>query len=105
MSKETSEESVKERVEQKGGEYWNPETPGERLVGVVTDMKDGLYGTQWTIKTPSGEELITPSHRVLQTLMSKAVEGTEVEIEYLEEKESTTKGKSNTKMYKVWFLE
>ena len=61
---------------------------------------------QYTIKKQSdGEEVLTPSHKVLQNRMQKATVGTQVEIIYRGNEPPKVRGQNPTEMYEVFFIE
>ncbi len=96
----------KNYVKQEGSEMWMPTEEKEELEGEVTHINvEGLYGTQYTIKKADGEEILTPSHKVLQIRMHKAKVGTEVKIVYVKEEAPKIRGQNPTKIYEVFFAE
>lgn len=88
---------------QEGSGLWLPEKEGDELIGEVTDVKEGTYGNQFVIKKQDGEEIRTPSHKVLQNRMTDATVGTKVKIVYIGEEPPSVKGQNPTKMYDVFF--
>lgn len=89
-----------EKVEM--GKYWNPENDGDELVGEVTEMTSGIYGSRWTVKNDDGEELLTPSHKVLQSRMSSVKVGETVKIIFKGTQPPAVRGQNPTKMYEVF---
>ena len=89
--------------EQTGSGMWMPENPGDSLEGTVIDVKEGTYGNQYVIKKADNEEVLTPSHKVLQNRMGMAVKGTTVRITYVKSELPTVKGNHPTRIYKVEF--
>lgn len=96
-----------ERVKQEGAGIWFGEKDGDKLEGEVTHInREGLYGVQYTIKKQdSGDEVLTPSHKVLQNRMQKAEVGTQVEIIYKGNEPPKVRGQNPTEMYEVYFIE
>ena len=95
-----------EYVKQEGAGIWIPEKEGYELIGEVVDvLTEGSYGTQWGIKKDDGEEIKTPSHKVLQNRMAKAVVGTELKIVHTGTEPPAIKGYNPTSMYDVFFKE
>lgn len=93
-------------VKQEGAGIWLPEEEKEELIGEVTHVNtEGLYGTQYTIKKDDGEEVLTPSHKVLQNRMQKADKGTKVKIVFTGTEPPKIRGQNETKMYDVFFDE
>ena len=89
---------------QEGAGIWIPEKEGDELIGEVTFVNtEGLYGVQYTIKDEKGEEVKTPSHKVLQNRMQKAQVGTEVKIVYKGNEPPKIRGQNPTEMYEVFF--
>lgn len=111
MGKEVKEEKVVEQPtdgwqKQQGPPMWMPEVGGEELMGVVTDIVDGLYGNQYMIKPVGEEELIkTPSHKVLVNRMVEVKKGDMVKLIFVEEQPPAVKGQNPTKMYDVYIKE
>ena len=88
---------------QEGAGIWIPEKEGEILAGEITEKdKEGLYGTQYTIKKSNGEEIKTPSHKVLQARMSKISPGDQVKLVFINEVPPAVKGQKPTKIYEVY---
>lgn len=93
-------------VKQEGAGIWLPQEKGEQLEGEVTHInREGLYGVQYTVKKKDGDEVLTPSHKVLQNRMQKAKEGTKVKIEYKGNEPPKIRGQNPTEMYEVYFDE
>ena len=91
---------------QEGAGIWLPTVEKTELVGEVTHInREGLYGTQYTIKTKDGNEVLTPSHKVLQARMIKAKIGTVVKIVLTGTEPPKVKGQKPTTMYDVYFEE
>ncbi len=97
---------MSEYVKQEGAGIWLPEKENEELEGEVTHInREGLYGVQYTVKKSDDEEVLTPSHKVLQNRMQKAKVGTKVKIVYTGTEPATVKGNNPTTMYEVFFKE
>ena len=97
---------MSEWKKQEGASIWLPEKEGDTLEGEVVSVNpEGLYGVQYTVKKSDGEQMLTPSHKVLQNRMSKAKVGTKLKIEFMGEEVNKTKGQNPTKMYDVYFDE
>ncbi len=93
-------------VKQEGAGIWLPEKEKEELEGEVTHINtEGLYGVQYTIKKSDGDEVLTPSHKVLQNRMQKAEKGTKVKIVFTGTEPPKIRGQNETKMYDVFFDE
>lgn len=80
---------------------WLPEKVGDILIGTILEKRDGSYGPQWLIKLETGEELWTPSHKVLQNRMNMIMLGSTVKIEKAEDLPPKVRGQNPTSMYKV----
>lgn len=94
------------RVKQEGAGIWLPENAGQKLEGEVTHInREGMYGTQYTVKKDDGEEVLTPSHKVLQNRMLKAEVGTKIEIEFIGTEPPKIRGQNPMAMYDVYFIE
>lgn len=91
-----------EYVRQEGAGLWLPEKEGDELKGEVTEIVTGTYGQQFVIKKSDGEEIKTPSHKVLQNRMVKIKTGDHIKIVYLKEEPPTLKGNNPTKLYDVF---
>lgn len=93
-------------VKQEGAGIWLPQKEKEELVGEVTHInREGLYGVQYTIKKSDDDEALTPSHKVLQNRMAKAVVGTKVKIIFTGTEAPKIRGQNPTSMYEVYFDE
>ncbi len=93
-------------VKQEGAGIWLPEKEDEELEGEVTHVnREGLYGVQYTIKKADGEEILTPSHKVLQNRMQKAEVGTKVKIVSKGTEPPKIRGQNPTSIYEVYFME
>ena len=93
-------------VKQEGAGIWLPKEEKEELVGEVTHINtEGLYGTQYTIKKGDKEEVLTPSHKVLQNRMQKAIVGTKVKIVFVGTEAPKIRGQNPMSMYDVFFDE
>lgn len=90
---------------QEGKGFWIPENEGDELIGEVTSIREGDYGNQYCIKKEDGEEIFTPSHKVLQNRMADAAVGTTVKIVYTGTEPPAQKGYKPTQMYDVFFAE
>ncbi len=94
------------RVLQEGAGIWLPSKEGDKLEGEVTHINtEGLYGVQYTVKKSDGDEVLTPSHKVLQNRMQKAKVGTKVDIEFTGTEPPKIRGQNATCMYEVYFIE
>ena len=72
----------------------------DEIIGKVQGVHEGKFGTRWTIEQKEGEQIITPSHKILQAKMQGVEFGTDVKIIYDGEEDS---GKGNpTKLYTVF---
>ncbi len=95
-----------EYVKQEGAGIWLPEKANDELIGEVTHIDtEGLYGTQYVVKKEDGDEVRTPSHKVLQNRMQKAVVGTKVKIVFSGTEAPKIRGQNPTSMYDVFFKE
>lgn len=94
-------------VKQEGAGIWLPKDEKDTLEGEVTHINtEGLYGTQYTIKPKEGgDEVLTPSHKVLQNRMQKAKVGTKVKIVFTGQEAPKIRGQNHTQMYDVFFDE
>ena len=93
-------------VKQEGVGLWLPQKEKDELEGQVTNINtEASYGTQYTIKKNNGDEVLTPSHKVLQNRMQKATVNTKVKIVYMGNEPPKIKGNNPTEMYEVFFDE
>ena len=91
---------------QEGAGIWLPKEEKDELEGEVTHINtEGLYGVQYTVKKSDGEEVLTPSHKVLQNRMQKAVVGTKVKIVFVGTEAPKIRGQNPMSMYDVYFDE
>lgn len=81
--------------------FWNPKVVDECLVGEVIEITKGQFGDRFTIKTDEGD-VLTPSHKVLQSRMVHAVIGSIVKIVYKGELAPKIRGENATKLYEVY---
>jgi len=82
--------------------FWKAEKENDQIEGLVLDIKThDEYGKSYVLNV-DGEEVTTPSHRVLQNLMANAKVGDKVKIVYLKTELPTVKGKNGTMMYDVF---
>lgn len=89
--------------EEKGIQWWMPETEGEMLVGrIVKTRQDDFGGLQYYIKTENGDVLSTPSHKWLQNRLAEKKVGDVVAIRYEGEEAPKVKGHDPTKVYRVF---
>jgi len=91
-----------EWVKQEAQDMWLPEQAGDELVGTVTDVTEGLYGKQHTIKKDDGTLIKTPSHKVLQNRLVECVAGDVVKIVFSGEQPPAVRGNNPTKIYEVF---
>lgn len=93
-----------EYEKQEGAGIWFADNEGDELIGEVIHInKEALYGVQYTIKKEDGEEVLTPSHKVLQNRMQKAEVGTKIKIVYKGNEPAKIRGNNPTEMYEVYF--
>jgi hypothetical protein len=81
--------------------FWQPEKKGDEIVGTVTKLTDGVYGTHFVISTKEGD-ITTPAHKVLISRMSGIKVGDMVKIVFLGEELPKVKGQNPTKLYEVY---
>lgn len=81
--------------------FWKPEEKGEELVGTVSHIEEGEFGTNYTVTDEAGEEHITPAHTVLLDRMQEVVEGDTVRIVYLG-MGVAKKGRNPANLYEVF---
>lgn len=86
---------------QESAGIWIPQKVGDELEGEVTSIDQGDYGKQYTVKKENGDEVKTPSHKVLQSRAVKIVVSDKVKFVYLGEEPPSIKGYSPTRMYDV----
>lgn len=88
---------------QEGAGIWLPSEENEELVGEIVNINtEGAYGSQYSIKKDDGEEILTPSHKVLQNRLIKAKTGDKVKLVYKGEEPPSIKGNNPTKIYEVF---
>ena len=83
-------------------DFWNPEKEGEELIGEMIEIRQGAYGNQYLIKKENGEEIFTPSHKVLQGKMSKVCGGDKVKLVFIKQDLPKIKGQQGVKIYDVF---
>lgn len=88
--------------EQKSAEFWSPSKIGEEISGAVIQIEEGDYGKIYLISVNEHTQIRTPSHKVLQSRMSKIKVGDVVKILYEGQEAPTIKGHNKTEMYKVF---
>lgn len=89
-----------EKIE--GGKFWNPQEENDELSGEVIEITQGIYGSRWSIKTDNEEEILTPSHKLLQNRMSGIKVGETIRIVYKGTQPPAVRGQNPTKMYEVF---
>lgn len=89
-------------IEQKGMEYWSPKEADEVLEGVVIEEVNGEYGRQYVVEREDKTRITTPSHAYLQNRMKQVKSGDKVKLVYVGEEAPSIKGRSPTKIYKVF---
>jgi hypothetical protein len=55
--------------EQAGSDYWKPAQKDDAVEGVVSEIADGQYGKEYTVRKGDGEEITLPAHAVLLAKM------------------------------------
>jgi len=81
------EEAEKKKVSSRLPPTWRPEKPGDRLYGVVVDVRPNPWdktATTLIIRTPDGREFMTPRNQVLLSLIDywQPKVGAKILIEY-----------------------
>jgi hypothetical protein len=89
-------------VKQEGAGMWLPENEGDELIGSVVKVDEGSYGLQYTIKKDNGDEVRTPSHKVLQNRLVGTKVSERVKIVFVKEEPPSVKGQNPTKIYEVF---
>lgn len=87
---------------QEANDIWLPTQPNETLIGTVTEITEGMYGNQHTIKKDDGNIVKTPSHKVLQNRLADCAVGDVVKLVFIGEEPPSVKGQNPTKMYEVF---
>lgn len=88
---------------QEGMGIWFPSEEGDELIGEVVEINpEATYGVQYSIKKDDGEEILTPSHKVLQNRLGKIKVGDKVKIVYKGTEPPKVKGQNPTEMYEVY---
>jgi len=84
-------------------DLWLPEKEGEQIEGVVKEIDtEGQFGLRVLMEIPEeGKEKWMPSHKALQSRLSKAKVGDRLIITFTGEEPPSVKGHSPTKLYKV----
>lgn len=85
-----------------GGNIWLPKKVDEEIVGIVSEIIDGQYGKQYVFLQEDGNEITTPSHKVLQGRMAKVKKGDTVKIVHTGSDLPKVKGRNNTELYDVF---
>ena len=88
--------------QESNSDFWNPEKPEEELVGQVVAIRTGIYGNQYMIRKENGDEILTPSHKVLQAKMTKVLEGQKVKLVFLKQDLPKIKGQQGVRLYDVF---
>jgi len=84
------------------GKIWLPKTKGEEVIGIVSAIVDGQYGKQYDILTEKGEDIRTPSHKVLQNRMVTVKKGDTIKIVFTGTDLPKVKGNNPTSLYDVY---
>ena len=85
------------------GNLWKPVKEGESLEGEVVGVnKNGKFGIQLTVKKADGVEKVTPSHKVLQSMLTGLNVGDKVLIKYIKTELPTVKGQNGAMLYQVF---
>lgn len=79
---------------------WIPVVDGEQIEGTVIDKIEGQYGIQLVLNS-EGNEIKTPSHKVLQARLEKIEKGDKIRITYKGEVPPSIRGQNPTKIYKL----
>lgn len=93
------------KEQESSGEMWLPENKGDELIGQLVNVEQGMYGNQYIIRLPEGNETKTPSHKVLQSRMSRVAIGETIKIVFEGQEPPAVKGQNPTKLYKVYVKE
>lgn len=80
---------------------WLPTKVGEAIEGAIVAMEKNQYGIQAKIELKDGQQLLTPSHKVLQSRLADCKVGDYVRITFEKEELPTVKGRQGTKIYKI----
>ena len=88
--------------QESNNDFWNPDKEGEVLEGQVCEIRTGQYGKQYMIRKDDGNEVLTPSHKVLQGKMTKVLEGMKVRLVFLKQDLPKVKGQQGVKLYDVY---
>ena len=84
------------------GNMWQPEQKEDSLIGEITEITDGNYGLQYTIRKADNEIIRTPSHKVLQNRMAGMKKGDKIKIVFIGEEAPKVRGQNPLKMYDVF---
>jgi hypothetical protein len=80
--------------------YWQPKNEDEFIEGKIIEIKKGVFGNNYSIKDKQGFIHITPSHKLLENLMSTLSLNDIVKIVF---KGTTPTNKGNPlQLYKVY---
>lgn len=82
--------------------FWNAEKEGDELIGEIISTFEGNFGTQYVIQKEDGEEMTTPSHKVLQNRLNECKVGDVVRIVFNKIEPPSIKGNNPTKIYSVY---
>jgi len=96
MAKDEYTQEVKNEFQ-----FWNPEI-SDSVTGTIVDVFSGEFGDQKILETETGERLVMPNHAVLKNLLQRFDVGSELKIVYDSDVPAKQKGRSPTKMYKVF---
>lgn len=80
--------------------YWIPKSEDEFIEGKVLEIKKGVFGSNYYIKDKQGFIHITPSHKILENLLSSITINDTIRIVYKGNK-PTNKG-NPIEIYKVY---
>lgn len=84
-------------------EIWMPENEGDSVEGIVKEIDpEGQFGLRVLMEIPEkGEEMWMPSHKALQSRLTKAKMGDRLIVTFTGEEPPSVKGHSPTRLYKV----
>lgn len=85
--------------------FWNPEKPGEELIGKLVTIGDGAYGKEFTLKVTKDskeQDVKLPAHKMLQGLCSSLVLGDEVKVVFTGTQPPKVKGESPLRVYQLF---
>lgn len=82
--------------------YWKPESIGDTVTGTIVRINvNGDFGTEYTLKTDNGKEIVLPCHTILNRKLKSAKLNDYIVVTLESMKASKNKAKNDAYVYKV----